>query len=151
MKLMNGASFRTFIVTLITNIIAKGDARAKADAATIATLSSQCSELALTVENLKAALAAADAATAAKLAEQATTQAAELDALSSELESTFNPTPTADAVAEVVKETPEVPTPPVVEASAEVGTVVETPAPVAEAAVDAIAETVAGEAVEVAA
>jgi hypothetical protein len=129
---MNLAQFKTFVISLINSIISKGDDRAAKDAATIAKISADAAALAATVAELKAALAASqDAGTAALAAKTS-------DALTTELQNTFNPTPVADAVAEVVAEAPEVETPDVVAKAPEVGTVTPTPTVVVEAAVEAI-------------
>ena len=138
---MSLMQFKIFVITLINSIISKGDDRAAKDAATIAKLSADANELRGTVKELQAALAASEDAAAKALANQAADQAVALDALSTELEETFNPTPVADAVAEVVKDAPEVVTPPVVEAAETIGEAVVTPPAVAEAAVEAIAAT----------
>lgn len=138
---MNLMQFKTFVITLITSIITKGDDRAAKDAATIAKLSADANELRGTVKELQAALATSQDTAAKALVNQAADQAVALDALSTELEETFNPSPTADAVAEVVKESPEVVTPPVVEAAETIGDSLPTAPEVTAAAVEAIAET----------
>ncbi|MGL5062855.1 MAG: hypothetical protein ACRC62_23005 [Microcoleus sp.] len=131
-------AFKTFVVKLIQAIISKGDDRAAKDAVTIAKLSADAAELKAKVDELTAALAAADAAKVAEIAAVVQGQADALNVLSSELEAQFNPTPVADAVAEVVKESPEVVTPPAVEAATTIGEATPTEPAVVEAAVEAI-------------
>lgn len=138
---MNLMQFKTFVITLINSIITKGDDRAAKDAATIAQLSADANELRGTVKELQAKLADSQDTGAKALVNLAADQAVALDTLSTELEETFNPTPTADAVAEVVKESPEVVTPPAVEAAETIGEAVETAPEVAVEAVEAIAAT----------
>jgi hypothetical protein len=135
---VNLSQFKTFVIALITGIIAKGDGRAAKDAATIAQLSADANTLRGTVKELEAALVASEDAAAKALVAKASEQAIALDTLSTELEETFNPTPVADAVAEAVTESPEVATPPVVESSDVIGEAVPTPPDVAAAAVEAI-------------
>lgn len=138
---MNLMQFKTFVITLITSIITKGDDRAAKDAATIAKLSADANELRGTVKELQSALATSQDTGAKALVNLAADQAVALDALSTELEETFNPTPTADAVAEVVKESPEVATPPLVQGVLTINSATPTPPVVTEAAVAAIAAT----------
>ena len=131
---MNLAAFKAFVTELISNIIAKCDAQARKDAETIATISAKAEELS---KALEAANAAVEEAKAAALA-SATAQAAELDALTTELQSTFNPTPVADAVAVAVEASPEVETPVAVGDAVTIDTADSTPVEVVEASLEAI-------------
>jgi hypothetical protein len=137
---MNLSQFKIFVISLIRSIIAKGDERAAADAATIAKVSADAAELSATVEQLKVALAESQDSGAKALVNQAADQAAGLDSLTTELQETFNPTPVADAVAETVQQSPEVTTPPEVTAADTIGEAEPTAITVVEAAIGAIAD-----------
>jgi aminopeptidase N len=131
---MNLAAFKAFVTELISNIIAKCDAQARKDAEAIATISAKAEELS---KALEAANAAVEEAKAAALA-AATAQAAELDALTTELQNTFNPTPVADALAVAVEASPEVETPVSLFDAVTIDTADSTPVEVVEASLDAI-------------
>ena len=131
---MNLAAFKAFVTELISNIIAKCDAQARKDAEAIATISAKAEELS---KALEAANAAVEEAKAAALA-TAAAQAAELDALTTELQNTFNPTPVADALAVAVEASPEVETPAPIDGGITIGTSEPTRDEVIEASLDAI-------------
>ena len=135
---MNLAAFKAFVIELIGSIIAKCDAQARKDAETIATISAKAEELS---KALEAANAAVEEAKVAALA-AATAQAAELDALTTELQNTFNPTPVADAVATAVEESPRVDTPALLEEVTTIDTAEPTQSEVTEASLEAIADSV---------
>jgi hypothetical protein len=131
---MNLAAFRAFVTDLISDIVSKCDAQARKDAEAIATISAKAEELS---KALEASNAAVEEAKAAALA-TATTQAAELDALTTELQNTFNPTPVADALAVAVESSPEVETPAAFEDAVMINTADSTPVEVVEASLEAI-------------
>jgi hypothetical protein len=136
---MKIAEFTEFTIGLLKAIIKKGDDHATADQATIQKLSADLSIANNTIKDLQAALAEGDAERVKELVDLAAKQAAELDAVSSELSSRFNPTPIADAVVSTVASSEVIPTPPEVEAATTIGTMVGTSAAVSDAALDAIA------------
>jgi hypothetical protein len=131
---MNLAAFRAFVTDLISGIVSKCDAQARKDAEAIATISAKAEELS---KALEAANAAVEEAKAAALA-TATTQAKYLDALTTELQNTFNPTPATDALAFAVHASPEVETPVAVEDAVMINTADSTPVEVVEASLEAI-------------
>lgn len=133
---MNLSAFRSFILDLISGIISKTDAQARKDAETIATISAKSAELS---KALDAALADTEAAKAEALV-AAVAQAAELDELTTELQSTFNPTPVADAVAVAVEASPDVETPAPVGDATTINTADPTPSEVIDASLEALAE-----------
>jgi outer membrane murein-binding lipoprotein Lpp len=137
---MKFEKFRAAMVTLIQVIVEKGDRNGTADKAKIDKLSAASTAANAKVQELVAALAAKDIELATALAQENASALVELDALSTELEQTFNPTATADAVAEAVVETPEIETPEIVEEATTIGTNEETSQSVTDAAVEAIAE-----------
>ncbi len=137
---MKFEKFRAAMITLIQVIVEKGDRNGTADKAKIDKLSADLSAANAKVQELVAALAAKDIELATALADENASALAELDALSTDLQAQFNPTSTADAVAEAVVESPDIETPEIVEEATTIGTNEETPAEVTDAAVEAIAE-----------
>ena len=92
-----------------------------------------------TITALQSAIAGKDQEQVTALAAQVAEQIAALDQFSTELAEQFNPSAVGDAVAEIVTNEDAIETPPEVAASDEVGTGEVTPAPVVEAAIDAVA------------
>lgn len=140
---MQFQQFKMFVLDLIKTLILKCDTQAKADAATISKLSADAEALAAKVKELESALVASKDEAAKALASQAAAQADDLNALSSELQATFNPTPVADAVAVASEEAGEVVTPVEVTEAVTIDEPVATAPEVAEAAVAAIGEAAA--------
>jgi hypothetical protein len=137
---MKFEKFRTAMITLIQVIVEKGDRNGAADKAKIDKLSADLASANAKIGVLIAALASKDIELVTTLARESESALAELNALSSDLQAQFNPTSTADAVAEAVVEAPEIETPEIVEEATTLGTNEATPVEVTEAAVEAIAQ-----------
>lgn len=137
---MDIESFKAAMVKIIRTVVEKGDARGQSDKAKIEKLSADLTIANQTIAQLQAALAAKDEASVAALAAQSAELLGQLDLLSSELAAEFNPTSTADAIAEAVAEAPEIITPTEVSEATTLGTSEPTPPEVVEAAIVAIEE-----------
>lgn len=135
---MNFEAFKNAMTELLRTVVRKGDAKGESDKAKIEKLSADLTIANQTIAQLQAAIAAKDEATTAALAAQSADLLGQLDTLSSELAAEFNPTSTADAVAEAVSETPEIVTPDEVEEATTIGTNEVTPPEVVEAAIIAV-------------
>lgn len=133
--------FRESMFTLIRIVIQKGDANGSKDKATIDKLSADLSAANVLISQLQAAIVAKDQAQSEALAAQSSELLGYLDTLSTDLSNEFNPTSTADAVAEAVQESPEIETPVEVTEATTIGTSEETPPEVAEAAIAAIEDS----------
>lgn len=139
---MNIEFFKSAMVRLIRTVVEKGDSRGASDKSKIDKLSADLSIANQTIAQLQAALAAKDEASVSALAAQSADLLGQLDLLSTELAAEFNPTSTADAVAEAVAEAPEIITPTEVEEATTLGTNEETPPEVVEAAIVAVEDAI---------
>ena len=139
----NLQEFRAFLVPFISGIVTQVDSSAKAAQAKNAELSATIADMSQTIADLRSALDGKDKAKSDALMDQAEQQSIGLADLAQELNDTFNPTPAADAVAEAVKAAPEIATPELVEASETLGTPEPTEAVVVDAAIEAVALSVA--------
>lgn len=135
--------FRAFLVPFIAGIVNQVDTNAQAAQAKDAERQIKEDELLATISELRATIESKDKVKTDALLDQAEQQSIDLTELRQELVAMFNPTPAADAVAEAVKAAPEIATPAVVEASETLGAPEPTEAVVVDAAIEAVAYSVA--------
>jgi hypothetical protein len=143
MPFLDLAEFKKFIKELLWLIIKNGDTQAVKDQEKITFLSTELTKANVLNVELRAALDSADQVKAKALADQLGDQLSDLDKFSTELETEFNPSKTADLVTEAVKDLPQVDAPVVVTEAVESGETQSgepTDPAVVEAAVEAIVQ-----------